>query len=188
MNRILKPVIASIAILTLSACAFSLPYKPPQDNEPHALVKLKYTYSSIARGTSLGARMKIRHGGEKSSFRMGFKNSFGAAGRKPPIPINAVKVHPGKPTDIQMAVYFYWYTTQMVTTYVNNMPQMQTQQVYHEKACTVQLSFTPKSGKVYLLDYNNPNVNKGCHAQAYEQIKLSSSKFKLKRIGTSKTI
>lgn len=192
MKKIVTPAIGVLIVITLSACSFISPYKPPEGNEPYALVKLKYSYSSVVHGTTLGARMKIRHGGEKASYQMGYNGNFGAIGRKgspnPRIPINAVKVHVGKPTDVQMAVYFYWYTTQTFTTFVNNVPQVQTQQVYHEKSCTVQMSFTPKSGKVYLLDYNNPNVSKGCHAQAYEQIKLSAKKFKLKRVGVSKTL
>lgn len=192
MKGISRFAIAAVTVLAVSACAFTLPYKPPQGNEPYALLKLKYSYSSVVRGTTLGARLKIRQGGEKESFRMGFNNTFGAIGRRgnrnPRIPINAIKVHVNKPTDVQMAVYFYWYTTQTITTFVNNVPMVQTQQVYHEKACTVQMSFTPHAGKVYLLDYNDPNVNKGCHAQAYQQIKLSAKKFKLKPVGTSKTI
>jgi len=192
MKGNLRLVVVALLALVVSACAFTAPYKPPEGNEPYALLKLKYSYSSVVRGTSLGARMKIRHGGEKDSFKMGYNQGFGAIGRKgghnPRIPISAVKVHVNKPTDVQMAVYFFWYTTQMITTYVNNVPMVQTQQVYHEKSCTVQLSFTPHAGKVYLLDYNDPNVSKGCHAQAYQQIKLGAKKFKLKRIGTSKLI
>ena len=107
---------------------------------------------------------------------------------RPKIPMAAIKIHPGKKTDINMAVYFYWHTTQTYTTYVNNVPMVQTRQVYNEKACTTQLSFTPRAGKIYLLDYTSPNINRDCKAIAYKQTKLKKGRFKLKRIAKSKKI
>lgn len=179
-------------VLFASACGMKQ-YKPPKDNEPHALLKLKYKYAAAAPGTSLGARMQIRHDPktEKASFAVAYNQSFGQVGdakTNPDIPMTAVKVQPGKKTDARMAVYFYWYTTQTFTTFVNNRPQTQTQQVYHERACTVQLSFTPKAGKIYMLDYSSPNIDKDCRANAYEQIQQAGDKFKLVKVGEAKPI
>lgn len=165
-------------------------YEPPKDKQPYALVKLKYKYSNVMPGTTLGARMHIRHGAKSKddSFYRAFNKSYGTINNKktrPKIPMEGVKIHPGKKTDINMAVFFYWYTTQTYTTYVNNMPMVQTQQVYNEKACTTQLTFTPEAGKVYMLDYTSANISSDCKATAYEQIPRKNGKFKLKRIARS---
>lgn len=190
--RIKTLVIVAAAVLLVSACGMRK-YTPPKDNEPHAIIKLKYKYGAVAPGTTLGARMHIRHDAksDKESFAVAYNQSFGGVGDKktnPDIPMTAVKVRPGKKTDARMAVYFYWYTTQTYTTYVNNRPQTQTTQVYHELACTTQLSFTPQAGKIYMLDYSNPNVDKDCNANAYEQIQQAGGKFKLVKVGDSKKI
>lgn len=179
-------------VLLVSACGMKQ-YTPPKDNEPHAILKLKYKYAAVAPGTSLGARMQIRHDpkSDKASFAVAYNQSFGPVGDKqtnPDIPMAAVKVVPDKKTDARMAVYFYWYTTQTYTTFVNNRPQVQTQQVYHERACTMQLSFTPKAGKIYMLDYSSPNIDKDCNANAYEQIQQAGDKFKLVKVGEAKAI
>jgi len=180
-----------ISLGMLSGCGIMSAYEPPKDKEPYALVKLKYKYSAVKPGTSLGARMNIRHGAksEDDAFYSAFNKTYGMVQNKstaPKIGIEALKIHPGKKTDMQMAVYFYWYTTQTFTTYVNNVPMVQTQQVYNEVACTTQLSFTPQAGKVYLVDYSDPNIDRDCRASAYEQRKLKSGKFKLKRVARSK--
>ena len=192
MNKHLALVSLIFAITTLSGCGTG-PYAAPAAGEPYALVKLKYSYSSIVNGTNLGARMTIRHGEvkEKGKFKVGHNKSIGKVKKgqvKPRIAMESVKIHVGQPTDVRMAVYFYWYTTQTYTTYVNNMPQVRTRQVYNERNCTVEMNFKPKSGKVYLLDYSSPNVSKGCLAKAYEQRKISGGKFKLRPVGTSKRI
>lgn len=176
--------------LALSACA--TPYQPPQEKEPYALLKLKYKYSEVMPGTTLGARMNIRHDAQSDdeSFQVAFNNQYGGVSKKvrPAIPMAAIKVHPGKKTDLDLAVYFFWYTTHTTTVMINNIPQMQTQQVYHERACTVRVSFTPKRGKVYLVDYNSPNVSRDCRANAYEQAPQGGGQFKLMKVGTSKTL
>lgn len=186
-------IIVSISLGILSGCGMISPYNPPKDKEAYALLKLKFKYSGIVPNTSLGARMSLRHGAKSKdeSFYSAFNKNYGVVQKKkarPKIPMTAVNIHPGKKTDINMAVYFYWYTTQTYTTYVNNMPMVQTQQVYNEKACTTQLSFTPRAGKIYLLDYTSPNINRDCKATAYKQTKLKNGKFKLKRIAKSKKI
>lgn len=189
--QLLIPTFISLGIL--SGCGMMSPYTPPIDKQPYALLKLKFKYTSIMPNTSLGARMSIRHGAKSKddSFYSAFNKTYGVVQNKktsPKIPMKAIKIHPGKKTDINMAVYFFWYTTQTYTTYVNNMPMVQTQQVYNEKACTTQMSFTPRAGKIYLLDYTSPNISRDCKAIAYKQIKLKNGKFKLKRIARSRKI
>jgi hypothetical protein len=187
-------VIVFISLGILSGCGMLSPYKPPKDKEAYALLKLKFKYSSVLPNTNLGARMNIRHGAKTKddSFYSAYNKTFGIVEKKrktrPKIPMAAIKIHPGKKTDINMAVYFYWYTTQTYTTFVNNVPMVQTQQVYNEKACTTRLSFKPRAGKIYLLDYTNPNVSRDCKATAYKQTKRRNGKFKLKRIAKSKKI
>lgn len=193
MNTIKFFFAGIISLGILSGCGMMSAYEPPKDKEPYALVKLKYKYSAVKPGTTLAARMAIRHGAKSDddSYYSAFNKSYGVVQKKsnaPKIAIEALKIHPGKKTDMQMAVYFYWYTTQTYTTYVNNMPMVQTQQVYNEVACTAKLTFTPQAGKVYLLDYTNPNVERDCRASAYEQRKLRNGKFKLKRVARSKKV
>lgn len=180
-----------IALVMLTGCMTMSAYEPPKDKEPYALVKLKYKYSAVKPGTTLGARMNIRHGAksDNAKYSSAINKSYGQVRDKstaPKIATEAVKIHPGEKTDMQLAVYFYWYTTQTYTTYVNNTPMVQTQQVYNEVACTADLSFTPTTGKVYLVDYTNPNVDRDCRATAYEQQKLQNGKFKLIRVARSK--
>ena len=180
-----------IAVGVLSGCGMMLAYEPPVDKEPYALLKLKFKYTSIKKNTSLGARMNIRHDpqSKEDEFYSAFNKSYGVVQNKktsPKIPMEAIKIHAGKKTDIDMAVYFFWYTTQTYTTFVNNVPMVQTRQVYNEAACTSQISFTPRPGKVYLLDYTSPNINRDCKAIAYRQTKLKNGKFKLKRVAKSK--
>lgn len=176
--------------LFLSACGISQ-YTPPEASEPHAVLKLKFKYSAVAPGTTLGARLNIRHDAQSDSdsFESAFNQSYGtvvANGKNPEIPMTALNVHPGKKTDAQMAVYFYWYTTQTYTVMVNNVPQVRTQQVYHERACNVQISFTPEQAKVYLLDYSSPNIDRDCSGNAYLQVSHGGDKFTLSKVGTSK--
>lgn len=188
-----KLLCVACSSILLSACGTLSKYEPPKDNEAHALLKLKYKYSAVQPGTQLGARMHIRHDAkaDDDSFEGAFNETYGGVSDKktsPDIPMTAMKVHPGKKTDVRMAVYFYWYTTQTHTVMINNRPQMQTTQVYNETACTVQLSFVPAAGKVYLLDYSSPNINKDCQANTYEQIQQAGGKFKLLKVGESKTL
>lgn len=180
----------AVSIL-LTACSVA-PYQPPQDKEPHALLKLKFKYSEVVPGATLGTRMYVRHDAQSDDdgFQVALNKSHGGVTKtaRPDIPMTAVKVHPGKKTDLNMAVYFFWYTTQTYTTMINNMPQVQTQQVYHERACTVRVSFTPKAGKVYLVDYSSPNLDRGCTGNAYEQAPQGGGQFKLLKVGTSKAL
>jgi predicted small lipoprotein YifL len=181
------------ALLLLAGCGAMRPYEPPEDKAPQALVKLKYKYSEVVPGTTLGARMGIRHGAQSDDerFQPAFNQSYGTIASKKggqEIPMAAVKVHADKKTDVTMAVYFYWHTTQTYTVMVNKIPQMQTQQVYHEKACTVKISFTPEAGKVYLLDYSSPYVDHDCSGHAYEQVKQRGDQFKLVKVGSSKVL
>lgn len=69
---------------------------------------------------------------------------------------------------------------------MKSLSQMRTQQVYNEKACTVQISFTPEANKVYLLDYSSPNVDRDCAGSAYEQVQQRGDQFKLVKVGASK--
>lgn len=192
MNSIQRTGLIS-TLLLLTGCASMSPYEPPADKAPQALVKLKYKYSEVVPGTTLGARMGIRHGAQSDDdrYRPAFNQSYGTIASKKggqEIPMTAVKVHPGQKTDVTMAVYFSWYTTQVYTVMVNNMPQMRTQQVYHEKACTVKISFTPEADKVYLLDYSSPYVDHDCTGHAYEQVKQRGDQFKLVKVGSSKVL
>ncbi|MDH5206664.1 MAG: hypothetical protein OEY75_00910 [Hylemonella sp.] len=175
----------------LSACSFTSPYEAPAEKAPHALLKLKFKYSEVVPGTTLAARIGIRHDAKSDddSFQSAFNQNYGSIqGKKggPEIPMTALKVHPGKKTDVSMAVYFFWYTTQTHMVMINRIPQMQTHQVYHEKACTVQVSFTPEADKVYLLDYSSPNVDHDCSAHAYEQVQQKGRQFKLVKVGSSR--
>lgn len=191
MNAIKFLFVGMIVLGTLSGCGTMSAYEPPKEKQPYALVKLKYKYSGVKPNTTLGARMAIRHGArsENDNYYSAFNKNYGLVkdeSTKPKIAIEALKIHPGEKTDVQMAVYFYWYTTHTYTTYVNNMPMVQTQQVYNEVACTSDMSFTPEAGKIYLLDYTNPNIDRDCRASAYEQIKLKNGKFELKPVAKSK--
>lgn len=181
------------ALLLLSGCGGMSPYKPPEGKAPQALLKLKYKYSEVVPGSTLGARMGIRHEAkaDDDKFQTAFNQSYGAVvGKKggQEIPMAAVSVHPGKKTDVTMAVYFYWYTMHTYTVMVNNIPQMRTQQVYNERACTVQISFTPEVDKVYVLDYSSPNTDRDCTGNAYEQVQQRGDQFRLVKVGVSKTL
>ena len=189
MNE-MKRMGAVAVLLILSGCGATA-YKPPEEQAPQALLKLKYKYSEVVPGSTLGARMGIRHEAKADDdrFQSAFNQSYGTiTGKKggQEIPMSAVKVHPGKKTDVTMAVYFSWYTMHTYTVMINNMPQMRTQQVYNEKACTVQISFTPEANKAYLLDYSSPNVDRDCTGNAYEQVPQRGDQFKLVKVGVSK--
>lgn len=189
----LKRISVIGTLLLLSACGHMAAYEPPDDKKPQALLKLKYKYSDVVPGATIGARMGIRHdaAADDDKFQSAFNQSYGAISSKKTgleIPMAAVKVHPGKKTDVTMAVYFFWYTTQTYTVMVNRMPQMQTRQVYNEKACTVQMSFTPQADKAYLLDYSSPNIDRDCSGNVYEQVKQGGDQFKLVKVGTSKVL
>lgn len=192
MKTNVSRLLGLVAACTLLAACGIAPYQPPQDKEPHALLKLKYKYVEVVPGATVGARMFVRHDAKSDDdgFQVAFNERYGVANKttRPDIPTAAVKLHPGKKTDLNMAVYFFWYTTQTYTVMVNNMPQMRTQQVYHERACTVRVSFTPKAGKAYLVDYSSPNVGRGCTANAYEQTPQRGGQFKLMKVGTSKVL
>lgn len=194
MNKIKRFIpLVFLAAAILSGCNMVSIYEPPKDKEPYALLKLKFKYSGVLPNTTLGARMNIRHDAksDSDSFYSALNNSYGVIQNKKTrhkIPMEGIKIHPGKKTDMQMAVYFYWYTTQTYTTFINNVPMVQTQQVYNEEACTAQVSFTPQAGKVYLLDYTNANINDGCKATAYKQTKLKNGKFRLKLVAKSKKV
>lgn len=189
--RYLKWSAFTVLLLQLFACSFLSPYEPPKEGQPYALLKLKYKYSEVTDGTTLGARMGVRHDAksDKDGFHPAFNKHYGKVNKKGPNPdiaMEAVKVHPGKNTDINMAVYFYWYTTQSYMIMVNNVPQMQTQQVYNENACNATVNFVPKAGKVYILDYSSPTVDRDCTVNAYEQVKTKGDKFKLVKVSSSK--
>lgn len=189
MNAIQR--LGAVAVLLILSGCGATAYKPPEEQAPHALLKLKYKYSEVVPGTTLGARMGIRHEAkaDDDKFQPAFNQTYGAiAGKKggQEIPMAAVKVHPGKKTDVTMAVYFSWYTMHTYTVMINNMPQVRTQQVYNEKACTAQISFTPEANKVYLLDYSSPNVDRDCTGHAYEQVPQRGDQFKLVKVGVSK--
>lgn len=184
-------VVAACLAMLVSGCAST--YVPPKDNEAHALLKLKFKYSAVRPDTQLGARMHIRLDakGEGDKFSVAFNEGYGhVRDRKssPEIPMAAVKVHPGKKADVRTSVYFYWYTTHTYMVMVGQVPQMRTSQVYHEAACTVQTTFVPEAGKTYILDYTSPNVDRDCTASAYEQVQQGGGKFKLVKVGESKTL
>lgn len=190
MKHLKLPLLAGL-LLALVGCGPSK-YKPPLDKDPHAVLKLKFKYHAIVPGTTVGARMYIRENPKSKSapFEYAYNQSIGQVvkhSKNLAIPMAAVNVRPGKPADIQMAVYFYWYTTESYMIMVNNSPQWQTRQVYHERACTAQLHFTPDNGKVYLLDYSSPEVDRDCHATAYLQRHHGRS-FRLARVASSKVV
>lgn len=190
MKTIKFSLLLAIALMSLSGCTTMSAYEQPTEKQPHALVKLKFKYTDVQPGTTLGARMMLRHGAKKENdkYYSGFNKSYGVVkdeSTKPKIATEALKVHPGEKTDVKMAVFFYWYTTQTYTTYVNNRPMMQTQQVYNELACTSDLSFQPEAGKVYLLDYSNLNIDRDCSATAYEQSQLNNGEIKLTPVARS---
>lgn len=185
--------IAAILLLSLglSACGIA-PYKQPAEGQPYALLKLKYSYNAVSNGTSMGSRLYISHGkADSKKFKVAYNKTHGTVNEgavNPDIPVDAVKIIPGQNTDAQMAVYFFWYTTQTFTTFVNGVPMVQTQQVYNENTCTVELNFQPEAGKEYLLDYTSTSVNKDCTAAAYEKQNKKAGGFKLKPVGSSKTV
>lgn len=187
-----KTLLLACLAVFVSGCGMAK-YAPPKDNEAHALVKLKFKYSAIQPNTQLAARMQIRHDAkdDDARFSVAFDEVYGNVRDKetrPEIPMTAVKVHPGKKTDVRTAVYFFWYTTHTHMVMVGQTMQPQTTQVYHEAACTVQTTFVPEPGKTYMLDYSSPNVDRDCTANAYEQVQQGGGKFKLVKVGESKTL
>lgn len=191
MKNYMKLSLLAGALLALAGCGPSK-YQPPLDKDPHAVLKLKFKYQAIVPGTTVGARMYIRENPKSKSdaFEYAYNQSFGsvaANGKNLEIPMAAVNVRPGKPADVQMAVYFFWYTTESYMIMVNNTPQWQTRQVYHERACTAQLSFTPDNGQVYLLDYSSPEVDRDCRANAYLQ-HHRGRRFNLAKVASSTVV
>lgn len=176
-----------VSAMFLNACALVRSYDQPKDDQAHALLKLKYKYSRIVAGSTIGARLDIMHDAKSGDerYRRAFEETYGNVqkGASPDIPMAAVKVHPGKKTEVSMAVYFYWYTPQPYTIMVNNMPQTQMRDVYTERGCTAQVGFVPEAGKSYILDYSSPSVDRDCRVSVYEQVPQAGGKFKLVNVG-----
>lgn len=184
MLRIIMTSIIILATAGLAACV--APYKPPKEGEPFALVKMKFAYSTIMRNTSIGSRLQVRQGDGKSNpgkYRPAHNKTHGSSDRTPRIPIEAIKIHPDKETDVRMAVYFFWYTTETRMVMVGKVMQPQTTQVYHERSCTAQITFNPKADHIYLLDYSAADVTRNCTTRAYEQTETRGGKFRLRNVG-----
>lgn len=181
-------LLLSLALTALLAGCVT-PYKPPQKGEPYALVKVKFSYAAVMRGTSVGARLSIRQNEgspdkpKRGKYRKAHQKTYGGVRRNPRIPMEAIKIHPKRPTDVMMMVYFFWYTTEYRTTYVNGIPSTHAVQVYHERGCPATITFDPRAGKTYLLDYSSASVDKACTTRAYRQIRKGGGKFKLRNVG-----
>lgn len=187
MSERLKWLVILITAMVLGACDT---YKPPLETEPHALLKLKYSYNSKLQGTlpvratvkeeTLRVRATVKEGKNKhqSVLRMN-QPVFGNE-----VPLQAILIRPGIDTEIGTWLGFVWETDTSYTEcdgkgqcrYITNTD-------YNERGCQQMTKFLPQEGKVYLLDYNNPNVDKGCDAKIYEQIPQNGGKFKLKSVG-----
>ena len=53
----------------------------------------------------------------------------------------------------------------------------------HSRGCRASVKFTPDKNGVYLLDYANTNINRGCTVQAYRQVPIEGGRFKLSAVG-----
>lgn len=193
--RKLLPVI--LFSLSMGGCNTVEKYTPPSSSQSYSLLKLKYKYSEILPETNLGTRMLVRH--ESSgidNFHSVFHKEYGLLkkrSRPPKIPMSAVKIHSGKKTDLQVSMYYYWYTNETSTREVNGFPVVETCQVYHESACTVEMSFMPAANQEYLIVYNNPDSGKNkqeenrlCEATLYQKVRSSKGNFSLSKIASGK--
>ncbi|MDH4122221.1 MAG: hypothetical protein OEV94_10990 [Deltaproteobacteria bacterium] len=172
-------------VLTLGAC--TAPYKPPLDTEPHALLKLKYSYNSVLPNKTLRIRAFVKEG-EDEPFRSAMQMDPPVSVSGGEVPLQTLLIRPGTDTQISVWLGFWWETQRMETTTSCNSQGMCTTSSrmvtdYHELGCEQVLKFSPEDQKGYLVDYNNPNVDKGCDAMIYEQTILPGGKFKLKPVG-----
>lgn len=178
MSDYLRWLVILISGTILGACAH--PYKPPMENEPHALLKLKYSYNSILPQATLHVRATVKEG--KNEHQSALQIAPPVFGNE--VPLQTILIRPGIDTEIGTWLGFLWEEIRYYTDcdkdgkcrrtlYTNN----------EEKGCQQMTRFIPKEGKIYLLDYNNPNVDKGCDAKIYEQIPQTDGKFKLKPVG-----
>jgi hypothetical protein len=164
-----------IAGTILSACAA---YKPPLETEPHALLKIKYSYVSVLPDTTLRVRASIKEGADK--HRSAFVIDPLISGRE--LPLQAILIRPGIDTEIGTWLGFWWTENIPFTSCSKTGCTTTDMAVYKESGCQQMTKLLPQAGKIYLLDYNNPNVNESCNAIIYEQIPEAGYKFKLKPI------
>lgn len=183
----MKKILLVVSIVALvSACGLTT-YKSPEDGQPYALVKLKYSFDEIMPQAELGTRLGIKPGDKRGIYKSAFDTTYGFVNTSniTSTPLEAIKVHPDQNIDLKMAVYFYWYTTYTYTTYINGVPQTNTTQQYNEVRCDAFMNFTPENGKVYLIDYTQIDLKKQCDAIVYEQVPVADGKFKMKQIAKS---
>lgn len=174
--------------LCVSKC-FSIPkYQVPGHDENTALIKLKYSYAMMLEGKNLRVDMLIKEG-QDSKWARGYQKEYGKVSsiNKPVLEIYAMKIRVGKMSLIKMNLDFHWTSQRMITETrtVNGQAQTTNRWVtdYHHRGCTMGVKFIPVKDKMYLLDYTNLDIDKGCILNAYEQIVESKGKFNLLPVG-----
>src|SRR6476659_4135069 len=93
-----------LALLPLVAVACVPPYKPPTLDQPHAVLKLRRSYDTIA-GTTLEEEVDIE---EHSALRQSTLSRLAQAART-----DALLVHP-VPSTVDVSVRFFHLETQLV--------------------------------------------------------------------------
>lgn len=186
--KIKNILIISICGLCLSSC-FSIPrYQAPGNNEHTAIIKLKYSYARMMDGKNLRVDMLIKEG-KDGEWARGYQKEYGKviSINKPALEVTGMKIRTGKISVIKMNLEFHWTTQRMITETrtVNGQAQTANRWVtdYHRRGCSAGVEFLPVNNKLYLLDYTNPNIDKGCTLSAYEQILEDKGKFRLRIVG-----
>lgn len=163
-----------ITVISLGACVPA--YKQPQENEPHALLKIKYSYDFTLPYGTLRVRATVKEGEKINKRALQVDPGSGE------VPLQSILVRPGIDTEIGTWLGFWWETTESYVTCDKYTCYTSFYTVYNEKGCKHLIKFLPHEGKIYLLDYNTPNEGSGCNSTIYEQIFEGDRIFKLKPV------
>lgn len=171
-----------LAVLTsgtvLGSCVY--PYNPPLETEPHALLKLKYSYNFILPQGTLQVQASVKEGNNK--YQSALRVKLPVSGNE--VPLQVIIIRPGIDTEIRTWLGVVWETTRGHTICDSKGKCYTTYSVdYNERGCQQMTKFFPQEGKIYLLDYNSFSIDEGCDAKIYEQIFQTGGKFKLKPVG-----
>lgn len=168
----------AILIIALILCACVPAYKQPLETEPHSLLKIKYSYDSVLPSGTLRVRATVREGDKIPKRAFQIDPIYGQE-----VPLQVILIRPGINTEIGTWLGFWWETPVSYITCDKYTCYTSFYTVYNEKGCKHLANFVPEEGKIYILDYNNPNVDSGCDSTIYEQVFESDHKFKLKPVG-----
>lgn len=195
---------ASLALLPLLAVACVPPYKPPTLDQPHAVLKLRRSYDTIA-GYQLEEAVDIE---EHSALRQSTLSRLAQAART-----DALLVHP-LPSTVEVFARFFHVEMQLVhesyqvshTTYdyesydcssgfgsnrtfrtcSRTVPHTRYETRYRDVwrqvpvtdgACSSAFRFAPRDGRVYLMQYTYHDQSV-CSLSCYEQIPEEGGTFK----------